>query len=180
MRKLVPLFFVCLLFGASGFVNAPVQPGTEDYWIRFCNEDYECGYVNSKGDTMIPARKYLLCETDTFRNYAKVLQPHGNWIAIDKSEKVLYQIHTFDNGPDYAQEGLFRIWKNGKMGYADERTGKIILYPQFSCGFPFDNGVAKVTYKCNESEPDGEGHRTWSSEEWFYIDHAGSKVDSPK
>lgn len=165
---LVAFFFILCSFETSDKVS-------DDYWIRFCDNKNQCGYLNSKGDTMIRAGKYSTCQTDTFRNYAIVANESG-WIAINKSEQYLYNVHTLDNGPDYPSEGLFRIWKNNKMGYADEKTGVIILYPQYSCGFPFENGRAKVSYNCS-IESDGEYH-TWLSSTWFFIDHQGRKVDS--
>lgn len=124
-----------------------------------------------------------MCETDTFRSYAKVcLRTTGEWVAINKSGNILYKIHVMDNGPDYVSEGLFRIWKNGKMVYADERTGKIILYPQYTCGFPFEKGLAKVSLTACESKPVdkyGEYHY-WETDEWIYIDHTGKQVAAPK
>ena len=81
---------------------------------------------------------------------------------------------SFDNGPDYASEGLFRIIQNNKIGYADSATGKVIIKPQFGCAFPFDNGFAKVSFNC-ATHSDGE-HKIWTSDNWFYIDKKGKKV----
>ena len=67
------------------------------------------GYKNSNGDIVIPQGKYERCFTDTFKTYAIVVKPNGGFIAIDRQEKVLYGIFSFDNGPDYTSEGLFRI-----------------------------------------------------------------------
>ena len=83
----------------------------------------------------------------------------------------------FDNGPDYAADGLFRIMTNNKIGYADEATGKVIIKPQFDCAFPFENGVAKVGLNCT-THSDGE-HSYWTSDNWFYIDKKGKKANSP-
>lgn len=183
MKTLPPLLLLLFVFALMSFIE-PLYPeaASDSYWVRFCNDTFACGYRNAQGDTMTPADKYLICETDTFRSYAKVLQPHGDWIGINQAEDVLYKIHLSDNGPDYPKEGLFRIWKNGKMGYADEQTGKIILYPQYSCDFPFENGKAKVSLTNCVSKPVdkyGEYHY-WETEEWIYIDHYGKKVDPPK
>jgi hypothetical protein len=165
------------------FVNNNTQNSvTDSYWVRFCDENHDCGYLNAEGDTMIPAGTYPMCTTDTFRSYAIVLKTGTGFVGINKQEKILYSVYQFDNGPDYPSEGLFRIWKNDKMGYADERTGKIMLYPQYSCGFPFKNGVAKVSLTTCISKPvdeDGEYHY-WETDEWIYIDHTGQKVDPPK
>jgi hypothetical protein len=181
MKLVVPFVIILMFVSFSAFVE-PVGIQSDTYWLLYNDDSLQTyGYKNSKGEIMIAPGKYSLCYTDTFRYYACVIKPGIGLVAIDKKENVLYKVYVFDNGPDYPSEGLFRIWKNGKMGYADERTGKIILYPQFTCGFPFENGCAKVSLTACESVPVdkfGEFHR-WETEEWFYIDHTGKKVDPP-
>lgn len=147
-----------------------------DYYLRVADSaESGCGYVNIKGDTVIPLNKYPFCYTDTFANYAIVDKPGAGLVAINKAEQVLFNVHVFDNGPDYPAEGLFRIVKNGKMGYADLQ-GNVVIKPQFGCAFPFENGVAKVGYDCR-AIPDGE-HYFWVSKNWFHINKAGVRVDA--
>ena len=88
---------------------------------------------------------------------------------------MLYEVLPFDNGPDYVGEGVFRIIENNKIGFADARTGKIVIPPQFDCAFPFENGTAKVSTDCT-SQMNGE-HEIWESEKWFYIDKTGKTVN---
>ena len=145
----------------------------ENRLFRVENADGEQGYANAKGDTVIAIGKYMICFTDTFTNVAIVLEPSTGYIAIDKKETVLYEVFPFDNGPDYPSEGLFRIIKNEKIGYADE-DGKIVIEPQFSCAYPFEDGKAKVTMNCTVKQEDE--HNIWESKEWYYIDKSGNKV----
>ncbi len=98
----------------------------------------------------------------------------GECIAVDKNDRELYGVFWFDNGPDYFSEGLFRIKKDGKIGYAN-KIGIIIIQPQFDCAFPYKNGKAKVSNDC-KAIPDGENNR-WESEKWFYIDKTGKKLN---
>jgi len=72
---------------------------------------------------------------------------------------------------------LYRIMENDKIGYVDSLTSKIVIAPQFDCALPFENGKAKVSFKCKtvSASPDDE-HPTWESEEWFYIDKNGKIV----
>jgi hypothetical protein len=143
-----------------------------DYWISFADTTKdEYGYKNQNGDTVIKAGKYNICFTDTFRTYAIVLKSNLGFVAIDRKQNVLYKVFSFDNGPDNVEEGLFRILKDNKIGYADATTGKVIIQPQFSCAFPFINGIAKVSFDCEEKK-DGE-HKIWLSDNWFYINKAG-------
>jgi hypothetical protein len=133
------------------------------------------GYKSESGKIAVPMGKYSMCFTDTFRNYAIVLDSGKGFIAIDRQYHVLYNVFVFDNGPDYPADGFFRIKVAGNIGYADIATGKIVIKPQFACAWPFENGIAKVAIKC-QTRQDGE-HSTWISNEWFYINKAGVLVN---
>ncbi|WP_106830973.1 WG repeat-containing protein [Parabacteroides pacaensis] len=137
------------------------------------------GYITLQGDTVIPIGKYNYCYTDTLRNYAIVLTNERECIAIDKNDKKLFKVFWFDTGPDYIKEGLFRIiGEDGKIGYANDK-GEIVIKPQFAFGFPFENGIAKVTKSGEEkSVPScNSEYRYWDSDEWFYINTKGEKVN---
>ena len=165
--------FIFLLITFNCFIGCE-QIENRDYLIIITdtiNDSY--GYRNISGDTVIALEKYPICYTDTFKNYAIVLKPKNGFVAIDRNEKVLYEIFPFDNGPDYTAEGLFRIMKNDKIGYADSLTGKIVIEPKFKFAFPFKNGIAKVSNQ-GKTETEGE-HQRWESDNWFYIDKAGNK-----
>jgi hypothetical protein len=84
-------------------------------------------------------------------------------------------VFLYDNEPDDASDGLFRIIKNMKIGYADATTGKVIIVPQFECAFPFENGRAKVSYNCTSKSY--REHYAWISDNWFYIDKKGKKIN---
>jgi hypothetical protein len=131
------------------------------------------GYINTKGDTVIPVGKYQYCYTDTLRNFAIVTQRKGKTIGIDRNERELFEVFWYDNGPDPLAEGLFRIVKEGKIGYANEQ-GQVVITPQYACAFPFQNGKAKVAYQC-ETFSEGE-HSRWESQAWTQIDKQGNKT----
>ncbi|MEZ5013973.1 MAG: WG repeat-containing protein [Chitinophagales bacterium] len=151
----------------------------KDILISFVDTvNNQCGYKNVKGDIIIPLGKYSICCTDTFKTFAIVAIPHNGFVVIDRQESVLYNVFPFDNGPDYSSDGLFRMLIDGKIGYADSATGKIIITPQFDCAEKFENGIAKVSTNC-ETRSDGE-HSVWISDSWFYIDRTGMSVDPPR
>ncbi len=147
---------------------------TEQPYFRFETADGRSGYRTADGDTVIRAGKYEMCFTDTFTYAAIVLKPDEGFLGIDKTGKVLYQVFAFDNGPDYLAEGFFRIQKDGKIGFAD-REGRIVIEPQFSCAHPFEGGKAQVSLNCTTLHEDE--HTSWQSEEWFYIDKTGKRVE---
>ncbi|MDF2454845.1 MAG: hypothetical protein K0R51_838 [Cytophagaceae bacterium] len=147
----------------------------DDYLIRYVDTiKDEAGYKNREGKIVIPAGKYATCYTDTFFTYAIVSIPKKGLIGIDRHENELYKVFIFDNGPDEASNGLFRMIKHGKIGYADVKTGKIVIKPKYGCAWPFDKGTAKVSLEC-EKIPAGE-YTTWKSDLWYRIDTMGNRV----
>lgn len=169
------LVFVILLM--SIVVTAQKSTG---YLIKIHQGEYDepgvkTAYINDKGDTIIPFNKYFYCYTDTLKDFAIVIDSLKNLIAIDKNENVLFGVFWYDNGPDYISDGLFRILKDEKIGYANEK-GQIIIEAQFKCAFPFKNGIAKVSNDCS-SQQDHE-YTKWISDNWFFIDKSGTRVST--
>jgi hypothetical protein len=95
----------------------------------------------------------------------------GKWVILDDQKAIVYEVFIYDNGPDYEADGLFRVVKNGKIGYADAKNYAIVIEPQFDCAYPFENGKAKVSNQC-KTEKDGE-YSTWESDFWQYVDKQG-------
>lgn len=136
------------------------------------------GYVNQKGDTVIPIGKYANCFTTKFRTFAWVYDKNltaGKVVAIDKNERILFEAYMFDNGTDYTSEGLFRIIRNGKIGFANE-NGEVVIAPVYACADEFRNGKARVALECT-LQPMGEHNATISSD-WIHIDKNGMVVTS--
>jgi hypothetical protein len=168
------LFFLCRYTASYGQTT-----NKQDYLLSFVDTvKDEYGYKNLRGEIVIPLGKYAICYTDTFRTYAIVLKSKYGFVTIDRNEKILYQVYPFDNGPDYTSDGYFRIIENNKIGFADSATGKIIIKPQFDCAFPFEKNIAKVSNNC-KTQADGE-HEMWLSDNWYYIDKKGNKVNKQK
>lgn len=151
------------------------QQKNQQVLIKFTDANENEGYRTPQGEVVISPGKYLYCFTDTFTNYAIVLDASMGFIGIDPTEKVMYQVFLFDNGPDSPSDGLFRILKDKKIGYADEVSGQIAIAPQFDCAYPFENGKAQVSTDC-EVQADGE-HTSWTSDHWYFIDKKGERVD---
>jgi len=97
----------------------------------------------------------------------------GKWVIMNSKKMALYAVFVYDNGPDYPSEGLIRVLKNGKIGYADAKTYEIVIEPQFDCAYPFENGKAKVSNQC-QTVQEGE-NRSWVSDAWEYVDKSGAK-----
>jgi hypothetical protein len=146
-----------------------------DYLTIFTdNKTHAQGYKNEKGEIVISSSKYDYCFTDTFKTFAIVAKPKIGIVAIDRIENVLYEVFNFDNGPDEPVHGLFRIIKNNKIGFADIKTGKIMIEPKYECAYQFENGKAKVSIQCTKIPE--EEFEIWNSNNWYYIDFKGNKL----
>jgi hypothetical protein len=179
MTRLQTVINLVLLILLSSLISCRPTVVKNDYLVSFTDTiKNEQGYKSQNGEIVIPSGKYAFCFTDTFRIYAIVAKPEIGFIAIDRQENILYKVFPFDNGPDEPSEGFFRILVNKKIGVADEVTGKVVIKPQFDCAWPFENGVAEVSLFC-KTQQDGE-HSTWVSDNWYYIDKTGMKVEKPK
>ena len=189
-KQISLLFFLFALLACAQTKTAQTSKETQvsevsknDTLYRFCEDEMEsespyllCGYANSQGDTVIEMGKYLNCFDDFLVHYAVVLFKDTldrKLIAIDRSENILFEVFWSDNGPDWLEDGLFRIIENGKIGYANEK-GEIVIKPQFECAEQFSEGRATVTYEC-ELIPQGE-HLIMKSDAWFEIDKTGKRV----
>lgn len=88
-----------------------------------------------------------------------------------------YPAFIFDAGDDPIHEGLYRIEnERGQIGYADEKRN-VVIEPQFAFGFPFEGGKAEVTNTGKCIVIDGGEHSYWKSDEWYYIDKKGNKIE---
>jgi len=99
MIKLIIIILILLLTRCSSNQN--------DYLIKIHKGEFDeigvpSGYVNSKGDTVVPIGKYYYCYTDTIRKFGVVMENrNGRIIAIDRNAKELFEVFKYDNGPDY-------------------------------------------------------------------------------
>jgi hypothetical protein len=176
MRKTVAalLLLGCLSVGGCR-PKAPARPARGPLRLVTRPAGDGCAYVSAAGDTVIPFGRYAMSGTERFGKVALVLKPGDGWVGIDRQEQVLFRPFIFDNGPDYAAEGVLRIVNAaGLIGYADTATGQVVLPPQYEAAFPFENGRAQVGRRCR-LVPDGE-HSVWKCAEWQYVDHQGRSV----
>lgn len=153
---------------------------TTDYLIAISDKDpnYELGvpfgFVDNSGDTIITLGKYNATWTDTLKTFAIVSVRGFGMMGIDRYENILFEVFRFDNGPDYLKEGLFRVVRNSKIGYAN-KYGEVVIPCQFDCAFFFENGKAKVANNCKEIKD--HKHFRWESKSWYFIDKTGRRVD---
>lgn len=169
MRKVLTGLFILCAGILSGQINSSIQTTVHDT----ISDTY--GFINYKGELVIPFGKYTYVYTDTLDKFAFVRDTNWKLLAIKSDDTVLFEVFEFDNGPDYPSEGLFRIISNGKIGFADEQTFEIVIQPQFECARAFKNGRAEVSYSCTRSFRNE--YEYWESEAWIFIDKHENKID---
>ncbi len=165
------LFFIfCFSTLASS-----AQDAREMMYVIYSAEE-ECGYVTDRGDTVIPCGKYGYCLNDS-SDYAIVATDSSGkygFPAIDSKGTALFYVFSYDNGPDYVEDGLMRIIDNGKIGYASE-SGEVVIAPLYKGALPFEDGKAQVSIHATKVH-DGE-HWFWTDTDWIFIDKNGNRVE---
>jgi len=118
--------------------------GHHDRYV-FRDEQTELsGYKDKAGKIVIAAR---FREAYPFgpRGIAAVNDHKVGFGFIDPSGTMIARAHAMDNGPDYFQDRLVRIYGKGdKLGYMDD-AGKVVIPPKYDEAMPFCDGKAAVT-----------------------------------
>lgn len=94
-------------------------------------------------------------------------RPNSGLAVFDQKGQEVYQLYYFDNWPDEAQDGVYRIRKENKIGFADAISGEVVIDAIYDCAYPFEVGKAKVGIGC-ETQTDGE-HSWWVGGNWTTI-----------
>ena len=100
------------------------------------------------------------------------------WMYVNKRGiVVVWGVPTFDNWADEFHNGLVRVLRNGKYGYAN-RNGTLVIHPEYEGALSFDKGTAVVCRQCRTAT-DGE-HSWFKGGNWFRIDTAGKVIQRLK
>jgi len=139
--------------------------------LPFESPDGRWGYRDGRGRIVI-APRYRVAQPFS-RGLAAVFDEPGGWAYIDRKGAVVVRPVPFDNGPDYFREGLVRIVREGKYGFADRR-GRVAIPPRFDFAEPFAGGRARVCVGCRAVSM-GE-HRAMEGGKWGVIDRTGRLI----
>lgn len=145
--------------------------------------DKGIGFVNSKGEIVIPADRFGHVYESRLDKITFVLfkeEPKGIY-AINRKGEPLFEVFCIDNGPDYVKEGVFRIIKDGKIGFAD-MNGQVVIEPQFDFAWPFQEcGYAVFNMGGKQVSDNGTHDKHWKMEggKWGIINKEGKTVLPP-
>ena len=97
-------------------------------------------------------------------------------IAVNRKGQFLFYPYYYDNGPDYLQEGLFRITdKHNKVGFANDR-GEIVIAPKYDYASSFTMGFASYCNGCYFDRSKDSEHPILVSTSMYYIDKKGNLI----
>lgn len=97
---------------------------------------------------------------------------------VNRAGKVVVTcVPTMDNGPDSFHDGLVRVLRNGKYGFAN-RLGELAVPATYDGAMTFENGRAAVCKSCENKCADPEcEHHSFVGGEWFQINTKGTVVE---
>ena len=79
-----------------------------------------------------------------------------------------------DNGADSFHDGLVRIVRNGKYGFANRR-GQVVIPPIYDGALNFEKGRAEACKGCQSKCDDRDcEHHSFAGGEWFRINTKGT------
>jgi hypothetical protein len=97
---------------------------------------------------------------------------HIGWVYVRRDGTVIPMV-TYDNGPDYFQEGMARYKENNRIGFINEKA-EVVIPAQFEWAFSFEDGVAVV---CEGATPVKHGEYTLlEGGRWGAIDRTGKII----
>lgn len=149
------------------------------YYPDFEKDETLCGFADANGNIIIPAGKYADIFTTEFDKIAFVaIKGKKGVYAINKKEKVLFQVCNYEFFPDKVSNGLFRIIENGKIGFAN-MDGQIIIKPQFNFIFPFQKNDFAIFCEKGAWIKVHEEYTKFSGGKWGAIDKNGKIIIPP-
>lgn len=142
--------------------------------------DKGIGFVNSKGEIVIPADRFAFVYESRLDKITFVLFKDGpkSIYAINRKGEPLFEVYCFDNGPDYVKEGLFRIIENNKMGFAN-MNGEVVIKPQFDFVQPFQECGYAVFNMGGKLKKIADERWRWDGGKWGIINKKGEIVLPP-
>jgi hypothetical protein len=108
---------------------------------------------------------------------AAVLSPREGWMYVSRRGIVVVRgVPTMDNGPDSFHDGLVRVVRNKRYGFAN-RKGQLVIPLTYDGAMNFEKGKAKVCKGCESKCAGGDcEHHVFSGGEWLQIDTHGNAV----
>jgi hypothetical protein len=129
-----------------------------------------CIYTGKLGST-VSSRYLRELVFDQF-GLAPVYSHEEGWMYVNRRGRVVLSgVARMDNWADTFHDGLVRVVRNGKYGFAN-RKGTIVVPAAYDGALNFENGAAEVCNNCRCDERDSE-HCALTGGQWSRIDTSG-------
>jgi hypothetical protein len=118
---------------------------------------------------------YLKELTFDSHGLAAVQSGKEGWMYVNRTGKVVISgVPVMDNGADWFHDGLVRIVRNGKYGFANRR-GRVVSPPIYDGALNFEKGRAIACKRCKSEcvNPNCE-YQSFAGGEWFRINTKGT------
>jgi hypothetical protein len=152
-------------------------------WLQFANSGERvprCIGLNAQGKLLITAR-YLSRLSFDSHGLALVFSDDEGWTYVDRTGTVLVTgVPSTDNTPDSFHDGLVRIVRGKKYGFAD-RKGRIVIEPVYDGATSFWHGRAAVCNGCKAECIEADCGYSFTGGEWFSVNTKGeaAKMAAP-
>jgi hypothetical protein len=142
-------------------------------WKPFSDDNDLWGFKDEMGQVVILPRFNMAFDFN--KHGAAAVVDGSNWYYINTQGHVLLQTYTFDNGPDYYEEGLARYVDGDRIGFINE-AAQVVIPAAYDFAFPFTEGRARVCRGCKIVREESDEHSTVKGGWWGYIDRKGDVV----
>jgi hypothetical protein len=108
---------------------------------------------------------------------APVLSAKEGWMYVSRTGRVvIIGVPSMDNWADSFHDGLVRVVRNLKYGFANRR-GQIVIAAIYDEAMNFESGKAKVCKGCENKCAEHEcAHHFFAGGEWFQINTKGNVI----
>ena len=133
-----------------------------------------CIQTGNAGDLFVVDNYLRQLTFDRF-GLAPVYTREDGWMYVNRRGRVVVSgVAAMDNWADSFHDGLVRVVKKGKYGFANQK-GIIVIPRVYDGAFDFENGTAEVCRACHCNDRDSE-HCALTGGEWYRIDTRGRVV----
>jgi WG containing repeat len=160
---------------ASSGRAIPYDPsdGTPCLFDFALGEVPNCVYKDANAELFI-APRFLRDLSFGSHGMAAVRSPSEGWMYVNRQGKVVITgVTESDYWADSFHDGLVRIVKNGKYGFAN-RKGKVVIAPIYDGALNFENGIAAVCNGCRSKCVDDQcEYHSLVGGRWYRINIKG-------
>ena len=136
----------------------------------------DCLHKAANGELFVKQQILKQLQFDSY-GLTVVRSATNGWMYVARTGKVVISgVPTMDNWADTFHDGLVRVVRNRKYGFAN-RAGELLILPAYDGAMNFENGTAKVCNGCmNKCIEQACEYHAFSGGEWFEINIKGTVV----